>query len=116
MQREEPLEPPLFGPGWSNGLRWLASLGGAAFTAFCVLNATAGADQRIAWLMERARPACAHGSMGNEELHRVAQHELMASNSKQDALRAIVTLCQTKFQDGQIVGSPEDEPSREAAR
>src|SRR5580700_2940158 len=44
------------------------------------------------------------------------QHELMASNSKQDALRAIVTLCQTKFQDGQIVGSPEDEPSREAAR
>jgi hypothetical protein len=107
MQREEPLEPPLFGPGWSNGLRWLASLAGAAFTAFCVLSATAGANQRVAWLMDRARPACAHSSMGNEELHRVAERELKASGSKRDALRAIVTLCQAQLQAGEVAGSPE---------
>jgi len=94
MRRDEPLEPPVFGSRWSNGLRWLTSLGGAAFTALCVLDATAGANQRLAWLMERARPACIHSRISNKELHSYAKRELDASGSKKDALRALVTLCQ----------------------
>jgi hypothetical protein len=97
MRSEEPLEPPLFGQGWSKGIRWVASLGGAAITAIWVLSTTAGANQRVVWLMERARPACAHSQIDNEELHAAAQHELETGSSKQDALRAIVNLCQARL-------------------
>ena len=57
MPREKPLEPQLFGQRWSIAWRWLASVTGAALTAFWVFETTAGTHQ-LAWLMERARPAC----------------------------------------------------------
>jgi hypothetical protein len=100
MPREEPLEPPLLGRGSSIGIRWLASLAGAAVTAVWVFDTTAGAYQRAAWLMERARPACVHSSIGNEELHRVVEQELEANGSKKDALRAIVARCQSNLRAG----------------
>jgi hypothetical protein len=100
MQKEEPLEPPLFGQNLSNGIRWLASLGGAAATAIWVLSTTATANQRLIWLMERARPACAHSVANKEELHRFATSELAANDSKEEALRALVALCQTKLRLG----------------
>jgi hypothetical protein len=80
----------------SGGLRWLTSIGAALITAVWVLDTTAGAAQR-AWLMERARPACIHGSITNEELDHMVRHELEAGASKKDTLRTVVTLCQAKL-------------------
>jgi hypothetical protein len=97
MQKEDPLEPPLFGQNLSKAIRWLASLAGAAATAIWVLSTSAGANQRLVWLMERARPACAHSVANKEELHRFARDQLAANDTKEDALRALVTLCQTKL-------------------
>jgi hypothetical protein len=97
MQKEEPLEPPLFGQNLSNAIRWLASLGGAAATAIWVLSTDAGANQRLVWLMERARPACDHSIANKEELHRFARDQLAANDTKEDALRALVALCQAKL-------------------
>jgi hypothetical protein len=95
MQRQKPLEPQLLGP-WSIAWRWLASLTGAALTAVWVFDTTAGAHQ-LAWLMERARPACLHSSLSNEELHQVAEQQLAASPSKRDALRNVIGHCQANL-------------------
>jgi hypothetical protein len=69
-------EPPPVFEGWSYRLRLLAAIGAAVTTAAWVFDTTAGAAQQLAWLMERARPACMHGRMSNEELHSVAVYEL----------------------------------------
>jgi hypothetical protein len=95
-------EPPLFRRIFrSGGLRWLASIGAALITAVWVLDTTAGAAQR-AWLMERARPACFHGGITNEELDHMVRHELEAGASKKDALHTVVTLCRAKLGVGEF--------------
>lgn len=91
MQREKQ-QPQFFGQSWSIAWRWLASLTGATLTAFWVFETTAGAHQ-LAWLMERARPACLHSSLNNEELHQVAEQELAANPDKKKALRNIIDHC-----------------------
>jgi hypothetical protein len=88
-------EPPPVFEGWSYRLRLLAAIGAAVTTAAWVFDTTAGAAQQLAWLMERARPACMHGRMSNEELHSVAVYELGVAPSKHDALRAIISQCNT---------------------
>ena len=99
-QTDNSLEPLLFRLSWSYGLRWLTSVAAAIVTAIGVFDTTAGAGQRVAWLMERARPACIHSGITNEELHDLVRVELQASGSKKDALRTVVTLCQTKLRRG----------------
>jgi hypothetical protein len=94
MLKDEPL-PGL--KGWSYRLRWLASVFAAVITAAWVFNTTAGAAQRLAWLMERARPACMHNGMSNEELHTVAEYELGVARSRHDALRAVISVCEARF-------------------
>jgi hypothetical protein len=84
----------------SDGPRWLASFGAALFTGIWVFDTTAGAAQRVARLMDMARPACIHSGITNEELHEVVTHALVGGSSKKDALRAVVTLCQTKLRVG----------------
>ena len=106
MRKEEPLEPTIFGERLSRGIRWLASLGGAAATAVWVLDTSAGANQRLVWLIERARPACAHSITNKEELHRFARTELAASDSKEEALRSLVALCQTKLRAEEAAAAP----------
>ena len=96
MQREKQLEPKFFRQRWSLAWRWLASLTGATLTAFWVFETTAGAHQ-LAWLMERARPACLHASLSNEELYHVAEQELATSPGKKVALRNIIDHCQASL-------------------
>ncbi|MFI5012964.1 MAG: hypothetical protein ACHQAY_11520 [Hyphomicrobiales bacterium] len=99
-QTDDALEPALFRLTGSHGLRWLTSVAAAIITAAWVFDTTAGAAQRLAWLMERARPACLHGGITNEELHDLAARELETSTSKKDALRSVVALCQAKLRTG----------------
>ena len=96
MLREEPLEPPILRNGFPFSVRWLASLAGAALTAFWVFDTTAGAQQRMAWLMERARPACVESGVNREELHRLASLELDAGLGKESALEAVVATCHAR--------------------
>jgi hypothetical protein len=94
MQKEEPLEPPLFGARTSKAMRWLVSLAGAAATAIWVFSTVAEADQRLVWLMERARPACAHRITNKDMLHRIVRNELATSDSQEEALRAVIAVCE----------------------
>jgi hypothetical protein len=96
MAKEEPLEPPILRNGFPFSVRWVASLGGAALTAFWVFDTTAGAQQRMAWLMERARPACIESGVNREELHRLAARELDAGLGKRSALEAVVAMCHAR--------------------
>lgn len=94
MQIGAPLgEPPLRRSAGAEGFGWIASLVAAFLTAVWVFDSTAGAAQRVARLMEMARPACNHTHISNEELHDLAQRELAVSASKSDALQAIVMRC-----------------------
>jgi hypothetical protein len=94
---EAPFSPLTFR---SDGLRWLACITAALITAMCVFDTTAGAAQRVARLMEMARPACNHSGITNEELHDLVWHEVEAGTNKKDALRAVVIRCQTKLRVG----------------
>jgi hypothetical protein len=69
-------------------------------TAIGVFDATAGAAQRVARIMEMARPACDHTGITNEELHDLVRQEVEAGTSKGDAVRTVVTLCQAKLRAG----------------
>jgi hypothetical protein len=91
---------PIFRLSWSYGLRWLTSVAAAVVTGIWAFDTTAGAAQRVAWLMEKARPACIHSGITNGELHDLASLQLQASGSKKDALRTVVTLCQAERPSG----------------
>ena len=100
MKTDKSSDLPFFRLTWSFGFRWLASITAAMITAALVFDATAGAAQRMAWLIERARPACAHSGMTNAEIHGLAGQELEARIDKREALRSLVALCQARLQSG----------------
>ena len=100
MKTDNLAELPFFRLTWSYNLRWLTSIAAAVITAILVFDATAGAAQRMAWLIEKARPACTHSGITNAELHALASEELDLRTSKKDALRALVTLCQARLANG----------------
>lgn len=94
---EAPFSPLTFR---SDELRWFACIMASLITAMCVFDTTAGAAQRVARLMEMARPACDHSAIANKELRDLVWHEVEAGTSKKDALRAIVIRCLTKIRVG----------------
>jgi hypothetical protein len=100
VQMDTPLQPLLIRRKCSYGLRWLACVAAAAIAGCLAFDSTVGAAQRFAWLMERARPACIHSGIPNEELHRLALHELQAEASKGKALLAVIASCHAKFRAG----------------
>jgi len=83
----------------SGGLRWLGSVAAGLISGIWVFDITAIAAQRESRLMEMARPAC-HSSVTNEELRNLVRDQLGSGVSKKDALRTVLSLCQTKTRSG----------------
>ena len=107
-----PGEPALRRKAGAEGLGWIASLVASFLTAVWVFDSTAGAAQRVARLMEMARPACSHTRISNEDLHDLVQHELAVSASKSEALQAIIAQCREGFRTSAGVGGRDGSSGR----
>ncbi|MFI5015303.1 MAG: hypothetical protein ACHQAY_23455 [Hyphomicrobiales bacterium] len=74
---------------------WFATVGLAVAGSVTLLMA-AKASQHEARVVERVWPACGPSGFTRVELHRLVRSETRAFSNKEDTVRAVTALCQTR--------------------